>query len=103
MTTTPLPETIWMGDMPGYTPKQLLAYAAAECAARDAEIERLLGLLDRMFSQYENGTPCYDDPDGGSYIGPAFRLDDADFDDIVEVLNKYQNPVLTAFLKEGKS
>ena len=41
MNITPLPETIWMGDMPGHTPKQLIAYAAAECAARDAEIEKL--------------------------------------------------------------
>ena len=48
----------------------------------------LLRFLALMFDAYENGTPCYIDPeDGGGYLGNAFQLANDDFHAIASLLN----------------
>lgn len=66
-------------------------------AAAD-ELERLralsneaLDLLATIFDAYENGTPCYEDPDDCSgFLGYAIRLDDATFHRAADVLNAHR-------------
>ncbi|MFY4027175.1 hypothetical protein ACOTI1_24250 [Achromobacter xylosoxidans] len=51
--------------------------------------ERALDLLDTLFTAYENGTPCYEEPDSqGGYLGMAFRIDDDTFRACADLLNK---------------
>ena len=51
--------------------------------------EELIDLLEIMFSEYEYGTPCYENPDENEgYLGMAFRLDDVTFHRIAEILNE---------------
>lgn len=48
----------------------------------------LLQFLAAMFDAYENGTPCYTDPeDCSGYLGNAFKLSNEDFHAIAELLN----------------
>lgn len=51
--------------------------------------EELLDLLDAMFSAYEDGPDCYEDPDEqAGYVGKAVKLDDATFHRIADILNR---------------
>ena len=53
--------------------------------------ERALDLLDTLFTAYENGTPCYEEPDSqGGYLGMAFRVDDNTFRACADLLNKHR-------------
>lgn len=54
---------------------------------RDAELA--LDLLETLFSEWEEGTPCYESEDGdGAFLGNAFRLDDETFKGCVDLLNR---------------
>lgn len=59
-------------------------YATPVVPALDAE--RALRLLQVMFEAYEDGTPCYDNPEDGAFVGQAFRLDDETFKNITDLL-----------------
>lgn len=62
-----------------------------QLASVQRERDELLDLLDVMFSEYEDGIPCHEEPDGiGGYIGNAMRLDDATFKRISDILNKHR-------------
>lgn len=64
-----------------------------EChlAAVTAQRDELLGLLGKFFDAYENGTPCYEDPDDfDGYLGNAFVLGEEIFGRICEVLNQHE-------------
>ena len=51
--------------------------------------EELRDLLDAMFSAYEAGPDCYEDPDEqAGYVGKAVKLDDATFHRIADILNR---------------
>jgi hypothetical protein len=66
-------------DLPGPAANVKLICAAPE----------LLRLLGVMFDAYENGVPCYEDPE--EFTGPlgnAIKLDDADFHKIADLLNE---------------
>lgn len=53
--------------------------------------ERALDLLDTLFTAYESGTPCYEEPDSqGGYLGMAFRIDDDTFRACADLLNKHR-------------
>ena len=42
-----------------------------------------------MFSSYENGTACYEDPeDCSGFMGYAFKMDDLDFNACCDLLNR---------------
>ena len=46
-----------------------------DLAAANAEREELIGALEMMWDQYENGTQCYEDPDEhAGYLGHAVNL-----------------------------
>ncbi|CCH09511.1 dATP/dGTP pyrophosphohydrolase domain-containing protein [Achromobacter xylosoxidans] len=63
----------------------------AQLGQRGAPVadERALDLLDTLFTAYENGTPCYEEPDSqGGYLGMAFRIDDDTFRACADLLNK---------------
>lgn len=64
----------------------------AALAQHGEDAERAFDLLDLMFSKWENGTPCHEYSDGeeGAYIGSAFRLEDDEFSEIVDLLNKHR-------------
>lgn len=48
-------------------------------------------LLDTLFTAYENGTPCYEEPDSqGGYLGMALRIDDDTFRACADLLNKHR-------------
>ena len=54
-----------------------------------AERDEALNLLDTMFSSYENGTACYEDPeDCSGFVGYAFKMDDVDFNACCDLLNR---------------
>lgn len=77
-----------------------LAYQARqqEIDALKAEIERLkrvsnaaLDSLDTIFTDYEEGADCYEDPEELSgYLGKAIRLDDDEFNRCVDLLNRFR-------------
>ena len=51
--------------------------------------ELALSLLETLFDAYENGVPCYEDPEtADGYIGHAFRLDDETFHACADLLNR---------------
>ena len=53
------------------------------------EEELALSLLETLFSAYENGVPCYEDPEtADGYIGHAVRLDDETFHACADLLNR---------------
>ena len=54
-----------------------------------AERDEALNLLDTLFSSYENGTACYEDPeDCSGFVGHAFKMDDLDFNACCDLLNR---------------
>ena len=62
----------------------------------DGLCNELLDLLNKIFTAYENGPSCYDEPGAsGVYIGQAMRIDDAEFHRIADILNKH-SPVHNA-------
>lgn len=83
----------------------LLRSQASDLADVVQELERYAAkleyLLSGMFNQYENGTPCYDKPVEGIFIGYAMKLSDEDFDAIVNILNKCEDAAIAA--REGGS
>lgn len=53
--------------------------------------DELLDLLGKFCDAYENGTPCYEEPDNfDGYIGDAFVLDEEIFGRICEILNQHR-------------
>ncbi len=62
-----------------------------QLASVTAQRDELLGLLRKFFDAYENGTPCYEDPDDfDCYLGNAFVLGEEIFGRICEVLNQHE-------------
>ena len=62
---------------------QLIASDEARQAA-----EKAVDFLDTMFSAYEDGAECYEDPDEqAEYVGKAVMLEDETFDQIVALLD----------------
>lgn len=54
-----------------------------------AELAAALDLLDTIFAAYEDGAPCYQDPDEISgYLGNAVLLDDDTFRRAASLLNQ---------------
>ena len=54
-----------------------------------AELAAALDLLDTIFAAYENGPPCYQDPDEISgYLGNAVLIDDDTFHRTASLLNQ---------------
>lgn len=61
----------------------------SQARAPVADERAALDLLDTLFTAYENGTPCYEEPDSqGGYLGMAFRIDDDTFRACADLLNK---------------
>jgi len=56
----------------------------AERDALAARVQEMRRLLSVMFDKYEDGTPCYDEPEDGAFIGYAFHLNDDDFNACVK-------------------
>lgn len=53
------------------------------------EASQALDLLDEMFTAYEDGADCYEDPEEqAGYSGKAVKLDDETFHRIADLLNK---------------
>lgn len=58
--------------------------------------ETALDLLAEVFDAYENGTPCYEEPDEhGGFVGNAFILSDETFHACADLLNR-RRPVAAA-------
>ena len=61
----------------------------AQLAEAQKERDKAIDLLETMFSSYENGTACYEDPeDCSGFVGYAFKLDDLDFNACCDLLNR---------------
>jgi hypothetical protein len=60
-----------------------------------------LDLLDAMYSAWENGVSCYEDPDENQgYLGNAFRMDDETERACMELLDR-RRPRQTTFATEA--
>ena len=61
----------------------------AQLAEAQKERDKAIDLLETMFSSYENGTACYEDPeDCSGFVGYAFKMDDLDFNACCDLLNR---------------
>ena len=61
----------------------------AQLAEAQNERGKAIDLLETMFSSYENGTACYEDPeDCSGFVGYAFKMDDLDFNACCDLLNR---------------
>ena len=61
----------------------------AQLAEAQNERDKAIDLLETMFSSYENGTACYEDPeDCSGFVGYAFKMDDLDFNACCDLLNR---------------
>lgn len=53
------------------------------------QLAEAIDLLETMFSSYENGIACYEDPeDCSGFVGYAFKMDDLDFNACCDLLNR---------------
>lgn len=60
-----------------------------EMAALVSERDAAVLLLDNLFDKFENGVPCYEDPEELSgFIGNAVNFDHEEFRDCCEILNR---------------
>ena len=60
-----------------------------QLAEAQRERDKAIDLLETMFSEYENGTACYEDPeDCSGFVGYAFKMDDLDFNACCDLLNR---------------
>jgi hypothetical protein len=58
-----------------------------------ADHDEAVQLLSAVFDAWENGDPCYEDPETqGGYLGMAFRLDDDVFNRCCALLNRLNPP-----------
>lgn len=72
--------------------EELFAFAEAMAKMPD----EIVDLLERMFSAYEDGDPCYENPDEcEGFIGNAVILDEVTFNRIADILNELR-PRVTA-------
>lgn len=63
--------------------------AEAELAALRADADEALDLLDVIFTAYDEGTSCYEDPeDCAGFLGQAVNLDAAIFNRCVGILTR---------------
>ena len=66
-----------------------------------SDAEFAINMLEMMFTAYENGVPCYEDPeDEVGFIGYAVRLADDDFKNIGDFLNRVR-PVQSGIKEQG--
>lgn len=66
-----------------------LPKGASQLAEAQKERDKAIDLLETMFSSYENGTACYEDPeDCSGFVGYAFKMDDSDFNACCDLLNR---------------
>ena len=60
-----------------------------QLAEAQRERDKAIDLLETMFSSYENGTACYEDPeDCSGFVGYAFKMDDLNFNACCDLLNR---------------
>ena len=53
--------------------------------------EEVIDLLETIFTAYEDGLDCYEDPENCSgHLGKAIKISDSDFHRIADILNKYR-------------
>jgi len=65
--------------------------AQAPAANGDAQTDECLALdlLEKLFDEWENGVPCYEDSESqGGFLGNAFRLDGDTFKACVALLER---------------
>jgi hypothetical protein len=79
-----------IGILRGAHGNEAVPFEEAKANARlIAAAPELLELLSIMFDAYENGVPCYEDPEEEyHYLGNAFKLKDEHFHRIADLLNK---------------
>ncbi len=86
-----------INDGPNYQSEPLYTAPQSD-EAKDAALD----LLAVMFDAYEEGPDCYEDPDDcAGHLGKAIKLDEATFDRIADLLNKYR-PVTAIAAEKGK-
>lgn len=62
---------------------------APSAAAAVSDEDEALDLLATLFDAWENGTPCYEEPESSDgFLGHAFRLDDEVFHRCADLLNR---------------
>ena len=67
----------------------LLASTPAPAQQEPSDENKALDLLAVLFDSYENGTPCYEDPESTTgYLGHAFQLDSETFHACADLLNR---------------
>ena len=75
----------------GWLPAQEVRKLRTQLAEAQRERDKAIDLLETMFSSYENGTACYEDPeDYSGFVGYAFKMDDLDFNACCDLLNRTQ-------------
>ena len=68
---------------------RVIRQQSADIASLRAELAAALDLLDTIFAAYEDGVPCYQDPDEIiGYLGNAVLLDDDTFRRAASLLNQ---------------
>ena len=73
---------------------EMLKFNAKLLAERDAlamQNQQIREAFTAMFAKYEDGTPCYDEPECGTFIGYAMYLDEAQFKSCVDALTRHNN------------
>ncbi len=76
----------------------------AQLAEAQKERDKAIDLLETMFSSYENGTACYEDPeDCSGFVGYAFKMDDLDFNACCDLLNRTRPRTAIDAAKGGPS
>lgn len=65
------------------------ATAGVRAAQTTSDGERALDLLDTLFTAYEDGPDCYEDPeDFSGHVGKAVKLDEETFHACADLLNR---------------
>jgi hypothetical protein len=69
------------------------AAPAPSASPAEPDVSEAMRLLAMMCDGYENGQPCYEDPeDGAGYIGNAFQISHEDFHAMCNLLNRRKAP-----------
>lgn len=82
--------------------REKIAALEAELAAAKLHSERLKKALTLLYDSWENGDPCYSDPEECTgFMGNAFQLSDKDEAEILELLK--DEPVHSVASQEAKN
>ena len=72
-----------------YSPAHMQSVEDRTIKPLRAKLDEAYGLLHMMFTAYENGADCYEDPEEQcGYLGKAIKLDEAVEHRIADVLNE---------------